>query len=100
MHLLTVRKEPEIIIDDSEFDSSPTPEKKLVKAIIGRATCDILNQTKEVDKKRIKREASAWIFSNCNKQWSFFWCCEIADLDPWRIRNHIISFLKQSKKRK
>lgn len=97
MHLLIVRKEPEIYVDDSDFILEIIPEKKLVRAIVGRAVCDVIVHTKEPDKKRHKREAAAWIFSSKIEPWTFLWCCEIAELDPWIIRKQATNSLKKKK---
>lgn len=57
-----------------DLDARPTPEKRLVLAVLGRALADALGRTASV--RPYRRAARAWVHSNSARKWGFRWCLD------------------------
>ena len=85
-----------------DTDSEPledylfSPERTLIAAVIERAIADALCSTKQnYDTRVASRDAYAWVLSRREDPLSFIWSCQVLNLDPIHLRNHIIKCKKE-----
>ena len=71
------------------YDNAPTPEHRLLYAILWRVIKDIFCSTKED-----RRSAISFMLSPDSEkiEWSFDWVCIHLDICPKTIKNHIIEY--------
>lgn len=62
-----------------------TPEKRMIAGILELAARDYRGPN-QVD----ARDASSYILSTSNTEWSFNWACQMLDLDPITLRKAIL----------
>lgn len=76
------------------YDSDESPEKKLGVAVIVRALRDAMGSTEDKPRRYGDRDqvlALHWIELAGMEPKQFDWWCEMVDLDPVRIRQHVLS---------
>lgn len=71
------------------LEQEPSPEVRLVVAVIDRALRDLGINMRSV-RPPDRRAALAWFESTSEEPWTFLWCCAEADCSP----RYIISLFK------
>lgn len=70
-------------------EEGPTPEKRLLAAVLARALFDYGAGTAHAVERHIMRSARLWLKSDSKKDMSFLYICAALDLDPWYVRHSL-----------
>jgi hypothetical protein len=70
-----------------EEEKAFTPEKRLLVSMVLRAWADLSSPNRF-----IQNDAYYWITSDDSekKGWSFAWCCNAIDVDPYQVKSAIL----------
>ncbi len=70
-------------------------ERHLWGAVVEKAKEDALSESRMKGTARNRASALQFLFDGDRRMYSFLWCCEQLDLEPWGIRRLVRETLKE-----